>query len=53
MDSSQSVFRAVLDCNVLIAGRRSGNPNSPNRELIDLWQSERFTFLFSPDTLHE
>ena len=53
MANSPPVFRAVLDSNVLIAAQRSANPHSPNRELIERWQSHEFTLLFSRDTLHE
>jgi len=45
--------RVVLDSNVIIAGRRSTNTQSPNRESIDHWQARRLTFLYSLDTLHE
>ena len=53
MANSPPVCRAVLDTNVLIAARRSDNPHSPNRELIELWQANQFALLFSRDTLHE
>jgi len=53
MASSPPAFRAVLDSNVLIAASRSSHPDSPNRELIDRWQANEFTLLFSRDTLHE
>ena len=43
----------MLDSNVLIAARRSAHPHSPNRELLERWQANDFTLLFSPDTLHE
>ena len=47
------VCRAVLDSNVLIAAHRSENLHSPNRELMERWQADEFTMLFSRDTLHE
>jgi hypothetical protein len=37
MVGSSPACRAVLDSNVLIAARRSTQPKSPNRELIDRW----------------
>ena len=53
MANSPPACRAVLDSNVLVAARRSTHPHSPNRELIDRWQANEFTLLFSRDTLHE
>jgi predicted nucleic acid-binding protein len=53
MPNSPPACRAVLDSNVLVAARRSAYPRSPNRELIDRWQANEFTLLFSRDTLHE
>ena len=53
MANSPSVRRAVFDSNVLVAARRSSAPHSPNRELIERWQANEFTLLFSRDTLHE
>lgn len=53
MASSPPVGRAVLDSNVLVAARRSTGPSSPNRELIERWQANEFTLLYSRDTLHE
>ena len=43
----------MLDSNVLIAAQRSARPDSPNRELIDRWQADEYTLLYSLDTLHE
>jgi putative PIN family toxin of toxin-antitoxin system len=45
--------RAVLDCNVLVAARRSKDALGPNRELLERWLANEFTFLCSRDTLHE
>ena len=53
MPNSLTVCRAVLDSNVLVAAHRSLNPLSPNREVIERWQANEFTLLFSRDTLHE
>ena len=53
MANSPSLCRAVLDSNVLVAAIRSTDPHSPNRELIERWQANEFTLLFSRDTLHE
>jgi predicted nucleic acid-binding protein len=53
MASSPSACRAVLDSNVLVAARRTTGTHSPNRELIERWQANAFTLLFSRDTLHE
>lgn len=53
MANSQPTCRVVLDSNVLIAAHRSTHSESPNRELIERWQVNEFTFLFSRDTLHE
>jgi uncharacterized protein len=38
---------------VLVAAQRSVRADSPNRELIDRWQADEFTFLYSRDTLYE
>ncbi len=53
MAHSPPVCRVVLDSNVLIAAQRSADVYSPDRELIERWQSHEFTLLFSRDTLHE
>ena len=53
MANSSLACRAVLDTNVLIAAHRSTHSQSPNRELIERWQANEFTLLFSRDTLHE
>ena len=53
MASNRPGCRAVLDTNVVIAAHRSAHPTSPNRELIERWQADEFTVLFSRDTLHE
>ena len=53
MASSTPRCRAVLDSNVLVAAHRSARSDSPNRELIDRWQGDEFTLLYSRDTLLE
>src|SRR2546422_1732553 len=53
MANSSPGFRAVLNSNVLIAAHRSTDPRSPNRELVERWQSNQFSLLFSRDTLLE
>jgi putative PIN family toxin of toxin-antitoxin system len=53
MADSPPVCRVVLDSNVLVAAHRSANPQSPNRELIERWQANEFTLLFSRDMLNE
>ena len=53
MADSTLAIRAVLDSNVLVAAQRSAHPHSPNRELIERWKANEFTFLFSRDTLLE
>lgn len=53
MADSTPASRAVLDSNVLVAAQRSTHPHSPNRELIERWRANEFTFLFSRDTLLE
>lgn len=46
-------LRAVLDTNVVLAGKQSPHPTSPNVEILDRWQRREFTFLHSLDTLAE
>lgn len=46
-------LRAVLDTNVILAAKKSGNPSSPNLEILDRWQRQEFVVLFSFDTLAE
>lgn len=46
-------FRAVLDTNVVLAAKQSGNLSSPNVEILDRWERREFVFLFSFDTLTE
>ena len=53
MADSPPAYRAVLDSNVLVAAQRSADPHSPNRELVERWKADEFTFLFSRDTLLE
>ena len=45
--------RAVIDTNVVIAGLRATAPKSPNAELLERWQADRFVWLYSRDTLRE
>jgi putative PIN family toxin of toxin-antitoxin system len=49
----QSVLRAVLDTNVLLAANRSTHPASPNVEILRRWRSGEFRLLYSLDTLAE
>src|SRR5260221_10097512 len=46
-------LRAVLDTNVLLAGRLSTHPASPTMEILDRWQRREFLVLYSLDTLTE
>jgi predicted nucleic acid-binding protein len=48
-----SNFRSVLDTNVVLAGKRTAHPSSPNREIIERWLLGEFTLLYSLDLLHE
>ncbi len=46
-------FRAILDTNVVLAGKRSTGENSPNREILKRWRRREFVFLYSMDVLAE
>jgi hypothetical protein len=48
-----SNFRSVLDTNVVLAGKRTAHPSSPNREIIERWLLGEFTLLYSLDLLLE
>jgi predicted nucleic acid-binding protein len=41
------MLRAVLDTNVVLAGKRTAHPQSPNMEIITRWMSGEFTWLVS------
>jgi predicted nucleic acid-binding protein len=45
-----SRVRVVPDTNVIVASRKSANPGSPNRELIDRWLAGEYALLYSRDT---
>ncbi|MDF1754325.1 MAG: PIN domain-containing protein [Verrucomicrobiales bacterium] len=45
--------RAVIDTNVLIAGKRSQAQRSPNREIQNRWRAAEFLWLYSRDTVGE
>lgn len=46
-------FRAVLDTNVVLASKRTTNPTSPNREVLDRWERGEYTLLHSDEVLLE
>jgi len=46
-------LRPVTDTNVLLASEKSKSATSPNREYIQRWRNDEFTFLYSEDTLLE
>jgi len=47
-----TAYRVVLDTNVLLAAQWGGE-RSPNRELLERWEQNQFTLLYSTDILHE
>jgi uncharacterized protein len=47
------MIRAVLDTNVVLSAKKSANPQSPNKSILDLWEQGHFIFLFTEDTLGE
>lgn len=47
------MFRAVLDTNVIVSGKRSKHPRSPSAEILDRWAKKDFVWLISPDHLTE
>lgn len=47
------MFRAVLDTNVVLAGKRSPHPLSPNAEIISRWMAGAFVWLVSDDVVTE
>jgi uncharacterized protein len=51
--TEESLFRAVLDTNIIIAALKSKNPNSPNLELLERFQLGEFRLLYSDDMLLE
>ncbi len=46
-------MRAVLDTNVIIAAFLSSNVRGSGQQLLSLWRSQEFCFLYSRDTLLE
>ena len=46
-------YRAVLDTNVVLAGKRSRAATSPNAELIRRWSDGQFEWLYSDDIIEE
>ena len=47
------MLRAVLDTNLVVAAHKSVHPQSPNREIIDRWLRDEFTWLISDDITAE
>lgn len=47
------MLRAVLDTNVVLAAKRSVNPQSPNAEIITRWMAGEFVWLVSDDVVTE
>lgn len=47
------VLRAVMDTNVVLAGKRSAHPQSPNAEIITRWMAGEFIRLVSDDVVTE
>lgn len=47
------MVRAVLDTNVVLAADRTGNPLSPNKEIVDRWANREFTWLVTSDIAAE
>jgi len=48
-----NLLRAIFDTNVIIAGLKTKNVNSPTAELLRRWRNEEFTLLYSDDLLGE
>jgi predicted nucleic acid-binding protein len=46
-------MRAVLDTNVILAGQKSSQQISPNREILQRWRRQEFILLFTDDILLE
>lgn len=51
--TEKSLFRAVLDTNIIIAALKSKNPDSPNLELLKRFQLGEFRLLYSDDLFLE
>lgn len=49
----KSHSRVVPDTNILLAAENSKNSSSPNKELLNRWLHDEFTFLYSDDTVSE
>lgn len=47
------MLRAVLDTNVVVAGKRSRAATSPNAEIIERWGRNEFEWLVTDDILEE
>ena len=47
------MLRAVLDTNVVLAGKRTAHPQSPNAEIITRWMAGEFVWLVSGDIVTE
>jgi predicted nucleic acid-binding protein len=47
------MLRAVLDTNVVLAGKRTSHPDSPNAELITRWLKGEFTWLVNSGIIAE
>jgi putative PIN family toxin of toxin-antitoxin system len=47
------MLRAVLDTNVVLAAKRSVQPQSPNAEIITRWIAGEFVWLVSEDVVTE
>lgn len=45
--------RAVLDTNVVVSGKQSKNPRSPNAEILSRWIASEFVLLYSEGILEE
>ena len=47
------IVQAVLDTNVVLAGKRSRAVTSPNAEILRRWGQREFEWLFTDDILEE
>ena len=48
----RNLYRLVLDTNIIVSSW-FGNLNSPNREIMMLWENGKISVLFSDDMLYE
>jgi uncharacterized protein len=46
-------LRTVADTNIIIAGLKNPDKESPNKRYITLWLEDKFDFLYSDDTQNE